>query len=156
MKCMQRDLNNTSMARGKRMDNETSSELLQQLLAACNEGRAGALQLAQMTDIEALRAFLYESAQQYRRAADEIRKVCVHDTEGMALAIPRDKWSCEPTLTEDDVVASWERTECEALTYFRDAYDLPLPPALTEAVRRHLEAGVNRLERLRKLRLTPA
>ena len=133
------------------MDNETPSELLQQLLAACNEGRDGAMQLAGKTDIEPLRAFLYESAQQYRRAAEDIRTVCMKDAAGIALEIARDNRSREPDPADDDVVDAWERTECAALTYFRDAYDLPLPPALADAVKRHLEAGVNRLERFRKL-----
>jgi len=134
------------------MDNETPSEVLQKLLAACSEGRDGAMQLARRTDVEILRAFLYESAQQYRRAADDIRTVCMKDAAGIALGTTRDHRLREPIAADDDVVASWERTECAALTCFRDAYDLPLPPALADAVKRHLEAGVNRLERFRKLR----
>jgi len=132
------------------MDIETPEELLQQLLDACNEGREGAIHLAERTEIEDLRSLLRESAQQYRRAAEDIRMVW--NTHAGEAVTPRGRH--EPRLSLDDAgdaVALWERTECEALTYFRDAYDTPLPPPLAATVKRHFEAGVSRLERLRKL-----
>lgn len=132
------------------MNIETPEELLQQLLDACNEGREGAIHLAERTEIEDLRRLLQESAQQYRRAADDIRMVW-NSHAGEAVMSDRRH---EPRLRVDDAgdaVALWERTECEALTYFRDAYDTPLPPRLAATVKRHFEAGVSRLERLRKL-----
>ena len=134
------------------MNSETPAELLQQLLEACNEGREGAIHLAARTDSEGLRTLLHESAQQYRCAADDIRTVLSVDADGPAHS--EDRHEHEVRLQVDDgadAVAVWERTECEALTYFRDAYDTPLPPQLAATVKRHLEAGISRLERLRKL-----
>lgn len=132
------------------MNSETPEELLQQLLDACNEGREGAIHLAERTEIEDLRSLLRESAQQYRRAADDIRMVWNTDAGEALTTDPRAerRFSVDDT---SDAVALWERTECEALTYFRDAYDTPLPPRLAATVKRHFEAGVSRLERLREL-----
>lgn len=132
------------------MDIETPEELLQQLLDACNEGREGAINLAERTEFEDLRSFLHESAREYHRAAEDIRMVWnTHAGEAVTSGGRH-----EPRFSVDDAgdaVALWERTECEALTYFRDAYDTPLPAPVAETVKRHLEAGVSRLERLRKL-----
>ena len=132
------------------MDSETPAELLQQLLDACDEGREGAIQLAERTEIEDLRSFLQESAQQYRRAADDIRTVWSGAAGEGASTEGRHELHFRAS-GDGDAVALWERTECEALTYFRDAYDTPLPPRLAATVKRHFEAGVSRLERLRKL-----
>jgi hypothetical protein len=126
------------------------AELLQQLIEACNEGTEGAMDLARRTEIEPLRAFLQESARQYRRAADEIRTVWKTD-EPLRRSHHRSPSFASPMNDGDDPVATWERAECEALTYFRDAYDGPLPDGVAETVKRHFEAGVERLERLRAL-----
>lgn len=130
------------------MNQETPAELLQQLLDACNETNAGAMRLAEQTEIEDLRSFLQESARQYRHAADEIR-TALPDADEVSPAqrrlVGRDRHE------DDDVAAAWERTECQALTYFRDAYDAPLPSPVADLVKRHFEAGVFRLERFRKL-----
>lgn len=124
------------------------AELLQQLIEACNEGTQGAMDLARRTEIEPLRALLQESARQYRRAADEIRTVWQADEQ---VRRPRRRAPSFMADAGDDPVATWERAECEALTYFRDAYDGPLPDRVAETVKRHFEAGVERLERLRAL-----
>ncbi len=130
------------------MEHEATSELLQQLLAACNEGSKGAIELAGRTDILPLRDFLHESAQQYRRAAEEILSVLQAEAPA---SLSDATMGAEGDPAHDDIAARWERTDCEALTYFRDAYDTPLPAVLADTVKRHLEAGVTRLERLRKL-----
>lgn len=131
------------------MNSETPAELLQQLLDACNEGTQGAIHLAELTEIEDLRALLEESAQQYRRAADELRTVCTGNGTVAEVDHRRD---AEADIAPDgDALAFWERAECNALTYFRDAYDTPLPPLVSAAVKRHFEAGIERLERLRKM-----
>lgn len=132
------------------MDDETPAELLQQLLDACNQGTKGAIHLAERTEIEALRAFLHESAQQYRRAADDLRTVWKNGSSGGG-STDRRRDTEIGLVADGDVVAFWERAECEALTYFRDAYDTPLPAPVADTVKRHFEAGVKRLERLRKL-----
>jgi hypothetical protein len=129
---------------------QPSSVLLQQLLDACHENNQGALQLAQLTEIEALRHFLQESARQYRRAAHDIRTVCQIDATRIAPGQRVPRFST-PDEGGADVAANWERAECEALTYFRDAYDGPLTDRVAETVKRHFEVGVARLERLRKL-----
>ena len=131
------------------MNSETPAELLQQLLDACNEGTQGAIHLAEQTEIEDLRALLQESAQQYRRAADELRSVCKSNGTVAAVGHRRAAWS--EIAADGDALAFWERAECQALTYFRDAYDTPLPPHVSATVKRHFEAGIDRLERLRKL-----
>ena len=132
------------------MNSETPAELLQQLLEACDEGREGAIHLAERTEIEDLRSLLQESAQQYRHAADDIRMVWTTATADAVDSGGRHELHL--TLDDDgDAVALWERTECEALTYFRDANDTPLPPRLAATVKRHFEAGVSRLERFRTL-----
>lgn len=132
------------------MNSETPAQLLQQLLDACDEGREGAIQLAERTDTEDLRSLLQESAQQYRRAADDIRTVWRAAAMEPVSTESRHEMHFRPPA-DGDAAALWERTECEALTYFRDAYDTPLPPRLADTVKRHFEAGVSRLERLRKL-----
>lgn len=126
--------------------------LLQQLLDACHDGRQGAMKLARRTHAEPLKALLEESARQYRSAADEIRTAWNNDARGADE--PRDRHGVHAVDAAggDDIAASWERAECEALTYFRDAYDGALPPPIADAVKRHYEAGLSRLERLRKLR----
>ena len=133
------------------MNSETPAELLQRLLDACNEGREEAIHLAERTEIEDLRRLLQEGAQQYGCAADDIRAVWATDAGESVTTDGRH----EPPFRFDDdgdLVALWERSECEALTCFSDAYDTPLPPRLAATVKRHFEAGVSRLERLRKLR----
>lgn len=126
--------------------------LLQQLLDACHDGGQGAMKLARRTQAAPLKALLEESARQYRSAADEIRNVWKNDTRHDLE--PRDRVGVDDVEARggDDIAASWECAECEALTYFRDAYDGTLPPPLADAVKRHYEAGLDRLERLRKLR----
>ena len=111
------------------------------------------MQLAEQTGIAALRTFLLESARQYLRAADDIRTAGKLDANEFASR--RRIARCAPADDAEvtDVAASWERAECEALTYFRDAYDGLLPDEVAETVKRHFEAGVARLERLRKLQL---
>ena len=132
------------------MENITPAELLLRLLDACSDTEDDARRLAQSTKVESMKSFLHESAQQYRRAADDL---------GNAL---RDEVRVEPVahrrperrpaeLDTDDVAALWERAECDALTFFRDAYDTTLPADLADTVKRHYEAGIARLERLRKL-----
>ena len=131
------------------MEHEANSKLLQRLLAACNEGSQGAIRLAHRTDVAPLRDFLQESAQQYRRAADEILAALQKD--GQPLTANGSAVQDSTVEHDEDIVASWERTDCEALTWFRDAYDTELPSMLADTVKRHLEAGVTRLERLRRL-----
>lgn len=131
------------------MNDDAPAEFLQLLLDACHDGRRAALRLAEHTEIEALRDFLYESAQQYRRAAEDIRTVWKYDVG--PLAPLRRAPSGRIARIEGDVVSAWERAECETLTYFRDAYDARLPAPLAETVRRHYETAVTRLERLRHL-----
>ena len=104
-----------------------------------------------------LRDFLYQSADQYRSAAEDLRSALKDD-----LGDPDDLG--EPPLRsarregrfgmppDDDIAASWERAECEALACFRDAFDMELPSQVTDAVRRHYREAVARLERLRRLR----
>ncbi|MGZ8979121.1 MAG: hypothetical protein ACXW2D_00115 [Burkholderiaceae bacterium] len=109
------------------------------------------MHLAERTEIEDLRHLLQECAQQYRNAADDIRMVWSADT-GEAVNPDGGRHGLDLHVDDGgDAVALWERTECETLTYFRDAYDTTLPPRLAATVKRHFEAGVNRLERLRKL-----
>jgi hypothetical protein len=129
------------------MQDEAPVELLQQLLDACDEGKHEAIKLAEQTEIEALRAFLHESARQYRRAAEAL---CA---TGQVRAAPTRRAHVldDANARVADIAAIWERAECEVLTYFRDAYDTPLPDPVADAVKRHFEAGVNRLERFRKL-----
>jgi hypothetical protein len=129
------------------MHDEFPAELLLPLLDACDDIDAGATRLAERTEIEALRSFLFESAEQYRRAAQDLRTVGRIDTprasvHRQAIEVPGDA---------TDVASTLERAECEALTYFRDAYDGNLPAPIAETVKRHYEAGVERLERLRAL-----
>jgi hypothetical protein len=137
------------------MGNDTPAELLRQLLAACHEGNHGAMRLAERTEVEALRIFLHESAQQYRRAADDLRTVLSTDAVPDFPPQLRDRSNAEGTDNgaHDDIVAAWEHTECSALTVFRDAYDAPLPSPLADKVKRHFEAGVCRLEQLRRLQI---
>jgi hypothetical protein len=131
------------------VDEETIAELLERLLGACNAARRSALDLAQGADIDApLRDFLLESARQCRHAADDVRRAW--DGGSMAAADAPLGTGLRRGAGEDPLVA-WERTACELLTYFRDAYDLPLPASIAEVVKRHYEAGVGRLERLREL-----
>lgn len=127
------------------MDNDA---MLQQLLDACDAGRRDAMALARRTDSEALRALLRESALQYAHAADEIRAAWRGHPE------PRrrpERRGARAEAPGEDLVALWEGIEGETLTYFRDAYDSMLSPELAETVRRHLEAGIRRLEQLRQL-----
>lgn len=126
--------------------------LLQQLLDACHDGTQGAMKLARRTHAEPLKALLEESARQYRSAADEISLVWKNDTPEEVATRGRARAHGIDAGGGDDIAASWERAECEALTYFRDAYDGTLPPRIAEAVKRHYEAGLSRLERLRRLR----
>lgn len=140
------------------MSNESPAELLHQLLAACHAGNHGAMRLAERTEVEPLRSFLHESALQYRRAADDLRTVLSTDAGPDLTARLRDRFNvegaeCADRTAHDDIVAAWEHTECSALTVFRDAYDAPLPSPLADAVKRHFEAGVCRLEQLRKLQV---
>lgn len=131
------------------MDNETRAELIRQLLDACDEGTYGAIRLAARTEVAALRTFLHESARQYRDAAADLKTV----VDDVLPAAQRVRVAAGlPVPEAGDVADAWERTECELLTAFRDAYDEPLPTPLAEAVRRQLEAGVSRLEALRRLR----
>ena len=133
------------------MSDDTSAELLHRLLDACNEGNTGAMRLAQQTEVESIRIFLQESAQQYRRAADDLRTV-LKTPIGARAPAAREARSGQDDIDEgDDIVARWERAECHALTYFRDAFDSELPSPAADAVKRHFEAGIDRLERLRKL-----
>jgi hypothetical protein len=139
------------------MGNDSPAELLLQLLAACRKGNHGAMRLAERTEVEALRTFLHESALQYRRAEDDLRTVLSTDA-GPDCAALRDRPDAEgpdhgDRGVHDDIVSAWEHTECSALTVFRDAYDAPLPSPLADAVKRHFEAGVCRLEQLRKLQI---
>lgn len=126
--------------------------LLQQLLDACHDGRQGAMKLARRTHAEPLKALLEESARQYRSAADEIRTVWNNDAHGAGEPRGLDRLQGIDAVSGEDIAASWELAECETLTYFRDAYDVALPPPVADAVKRHYEAGLSRLERLRKLR----
>lgn len=130
------------------MQHETSAELLQQLLEACDEGKQEAIELAERTEVEALRAFLHESARQYRRAAEDI---CATGQVRQRTAGDRSREVPAAGAVLDDVASTWERAECEVLTYFRDAYDSELPDPVADAVKRHFEAGVTRLERFRKM-----
>lgn len=127
--------------------------LLQQLVEACHDGRQGAMKLARRAHAEPLKAFLEESARQYRSAADEITHVWNNDTRDDRMPRGRARiHGVDDVRGGEDIAACWEHAECEALTYFRDAYDGSLPPPIAEAVKRHYEAGLRRLERLRKLR----
>lgn len=99
----------------------------------------------------ALRTFLHESARQYRRAADDIRTVGKLDAYRFASRRRIARCATAEDADVADVAATWERAECEALTYFRDAYDGLLPDDVAQTVKRHFEVGVARLERLRKL-----
>jgi hypothetical protein len=131
------------------MERTDSEILLQQLLDACRQGRQGAIRLARQARAEPLRSLLEESAQQYECAADEIRTMW--NPEPRTGAPPGPHGGRSEAVAGEDIAASWERAECEALTYFRDAYDGGLPEPLREAVRRHYEAGITRLERLRSM-----
>jgi hypothetical protein len=146
----------TSLARTRKSNTRGTMDkemLLQQLLDACHDGRQGAMKLARRTHAEPLRALLEESARQYRSAVDDIRTVWRNDTQGDPRpARGRVRAHAVDAGGVEDLAASWERAECEALTYFRDAYDGPLPAPIAEAVKRHYEAALSRLERLRKLR----
>lgn len=108
------------------------------------------MKLAQQAGAEPLKSMLEESAFQYLRAADEIRTLWRSDIP--CEAADRSAAPAADDASAEDIVASWERAECEALTYFRDAYDGELPAPLADTVRRHYEAGISRLERLRSLR----
>jgi hypothetical protein len=133
------------------VNEETIAELLEGLLVACNAGRRSALELAQGTDIEVpARDLLLESARQYRHAADDVRKAW----DGAAMASMGGRRAAARRGAAEDPLVAWERIECELLTYFRDAYDAPLPASIAEVVKRHYEAGVRRLERLRELQAT--
>jgi hypothetical protein len=125
-------------------------EVAQQLLVACSGSRQGAIELAALTDDDALRDFLYDSAQQYRRAEDDLRMTLKDEACEPPVAASRRRRHVRP-LHGGDVAATWERAECETLACFRDAFDIRLPSPLAEAVRRHYEAAVKRLERLRRL-----
>ena len=109
------------------------------------------MQLAKQTEIGALRTFLHESARQYRRAADDIRTVGKLAAHRFASRRRIARGAAAEDGDVADVAATWERAECEALTYFRDAYDGRLPDEVAETVKRHFEVGVARLERLRRL-----
>jgi hypothetical protein len=126
-------------------------EVAQELLVACSGSRQGAIELAALTDDDVLRDFLYDSAQQYRRAEEDLRMTLKDELgEPPATAAGRRRRHVRP-LHGGDISATWERAECETLACFRDAFDIRLPAPLAEAVRRHYEAAVKRLERLRRL-----
>lgn len=126
------------------MDNEA---MLLQLLEACEVAERDATALARRTGSEPLSALLRESALQYGRAASEIRAAWPSEATMPGTPARRD----HPIGDGEDPVALWERIEGETLTYFRDAYDTSLSPELADAIRRHLEAGIRRLDQLRLL-----
>jgi hypothetical protein len=126
------------------MDNEAT---LQQLLHACEAAERDAMALARRTDSEPLCALLRESALQYGRTAGEIRAAWKGQADLHGAPARRGHRIDDGA----DPVALWESIEGETLTYFRDAYDTSLSPELADAVRRHLEAGIRRLEQLRQM-----
>lgn len=137
------------------MENITPAELLLRLLNACSDTEDDARRLAQSTKVESMKSFLHESAQQYRRAADELGNALRRETPVETPVEPashvRRHHRLVSSTDADDVAVLWELAECDALTFFRDAYDTTLPSALADTVKRHYEAGLARLERLRKL-----
>lgn len=106
--------------------------------------------LARHVNAEPFRTLLEESARQYRCAVDEIGTAWKSDRRD-EVAIDPARYGPEAD-DGDDLFACWERSECETLTYFRDAYDGELTEPLAGAVKRHYEAGITRLESLQRLK----
>jgi hypothetical protein len=131
------------------MDDATPAEELLRLLDACIRSENGAAELASQTESRELRVFLLQSARELRAAADELRGALNHVSGGAAVVSAPARGASGPG--GDDVAATWERAECDALACFRDAFDSNLPAPLVKTVRRHYEAGIARLERLRAL-----
>jgi hypothetical protein len=131
------------------MDDATPAEMLLRLLDACVNSENGAVDLAGQTDSRELQALLLQSARELRSAADDLR-AALSDVASAADMAPAPMYRAMPAL-EDDVATRWERTECDALACFRDAFDSDLPAPLVKTVRRHYEAAISRLERLRAL-----
>jgi hypothetical protein len=138
------------------MEDATPAEMLLRLLDACIESESGAIDLAQQTNSQELQALLLQSAHELRTAAAELR-VALNDVASAAetASAPVTARRGAEAPVAEDVAATWERAECDALACFRDAFDSDLPPPLVKTVRRHYEAGIARLERLRALHLLP-
>lgn len=132
------------------MDDATPAEMLLRLLDACIESESGAVDLAHQTDSRELQALLLQSARELHSAADDLR-AALSDVASAADITPAATHRNAVERLADDVAATWERTECDALTCFRDAFDSNLPDPLVKTVRRHYEAAIARLERLRAL-----
>jgi hypothetical protein len=133
------------------MEDATLDDVLLQLLEACHENEDTANALARQTDDVELKAFLRGSAYDYRNAESELSAILGHAVASRHVGSRQRPAALDATRAAD-VANSWECAECDALACFRDAFDSDLPPALGRTVRRHYEAGIARLERLRALR----
>lgn len=131
------------------MEDAALDDVLLHLLEACHDNGDTAKAWAQRIDDDALRAFLHGSAQEYRNAESELSAVL--GSAGIRRG-PGRRPAALDGRRAIDVADAWEFTECDALACFRDAFDSDLPPRLAKTVRRHYEAGIARLERLRQLR----
>ena len=132
------------------MDDTTPAEMLLRLLDACIESENGAVDLANQTDSRELRELLLQSARELHSAADDLR-AALSDVATAADVAPAPMHAAVVAPLDNDVVATWERAECDALACFRDAFDSNLPAPLVKTVRRHYEAAIVRLEKLRAL-----
>jgi hypothetical protein len=133
------------------MEDATLADVLLQLLEACHDNRDAANALARRTDNEELKAFLHGSAHAYQSAETELSVVLGNGgaRNPRGFTEPLSATALSPAA---EVADSWECAECDALACFRDAFDGDLPPPLARTIRRHYEAGIARLERLRELR----